>query len=299
MAKNEPIKELNDPKLAGSVWQKMIAIADQYYKPGKFTTFVAYEWTSAPNGRNMHCNVIFRDSKHVPDVPYSAFDSQRPEDLWVWMDAQRKAGNELLAISHNANLSDGLMFPTDVDSRGRPIDAAWAESRNRNEMLTEIRQIKGTSETTPGQSPNDEFANYELMSFLLGTPNSTSKPDGSYIRQAYRNGLAMQEKSGYNPYKMGVVGASDSHNTVIAYSQSDNFGSHGAFDATAKARLAGQVESGMAVLQTGASGLGACGRNRTRANRSSTPCGARKPSAPAACASRCGCSAAGISSPMC
>lgn len=256
MAKNEPIKELVDPAVAGNVWQQVIKIADKYNQPGKFTTFVAYEWTSAPNSRNMHRNVFFRDSKKVPALPFTAFDSQDPEDLWTWMDAQRKAGNEALAISHNANLSDGIMFPLEVDNKGRPIDAAWAQSRINNEPLTEIHQIKGTSETHPGLSPNDEFANFEIMSFLLGKPNSTSKLNGSYIREAYQNGLAMNVKRGYNPYKMGVIGASDSHNTAVAYSQANNFGSHGNADASAKIRLEGKVESGMAILQTSVSGLG-------------------------------------------
>jgi hypothetical protein len=256
LAKHEPIKELVSPEIAGTVWQKTIEIADKYYNPGKFTTFVAYEWTSAPNFRNMHRNVFFRDSKHVPALPFTAIDSLKPEDLWVWMDDQRKKGNELLAISHNANLSDGLMFPIDVDDRGRPIDAAWAETRMRNEILTEIHQVKGSSETHPGLSPNDEFANYEIMNFLIGVPNSSSNLNGSYIRQAYENGLALQATRGYNPYKMGVVGASDSHNTAVPYSQANNFGSHGFADPTPEARLAGKVESGMTVIQTSVSGLG-------------------------------------------
>ncbi len=258
LAKNKPIKELNNPKIAASVWQKVIQIADKFYQPGKFTTFVAYEWTSAPNSRNMHRNVFFRDAKKVPTVPFTAFDSVHPEDLWTWLDAQRKAGNEAFAISHNANLSDGLMFPMDVDNKGRPIDAAWAQERLNNEPLTEIHQVKGTSETNPGLSPNDEFANYEIMNFLLGMPKSpgTAKLHGSYVREAYENGLAMQDKRGYNPYKMGVVGASDSHNTVIPYSQSNNFGSHGVTDISAKVRLEGKVESGMAILETSVSGLG-------------------------------------------
>jgi Protein of unknown function (DUF3604) len=256
LAKNEPIKELLNPEVAGSVWQQGIAIADKYNEPGKFTTFVAYEWTSAPNSRNMHRNVFFRDSKKVPALPFTAIESFHPEDLWTWMDAQRKAGNEVLAISHNANLSDGIMFPLDVDNKGRPIDAAWAQQRVNNEPLTEIHQVKGTSETHPDLSPNDEFANFEIMSFLLGVPDSTSKPNGSYIREAYQNGLAMQAQRGYNPYKMGVVGASDSHNTVVPYSQASNFGSHGFADGSPKARLAGRVESGMAILKTSVSGLG-------------------------------------------
>jgi Protein of unknown function (DUF3604) len=256
LAKGEPIKELLSPAIAGSVWKENIAIADKYNQPGKFTTFVAYEWTSAPNSRNMHRNVFFKDSKKVPALPYTAIDSQHPEDLWTWMDTQRKQGIELFCISHNANLSDGIMFPLEVDNKGRPIDAAWAQQRINNEPLTEIHQVKGTSETHPTLSPNDEFANYEIMSFLIGVPNSTSKVNGSYIREAYQNGLAMQEKRGYNPYKMGVVGASDSHNTVVPYSQANNFGSHGFADGSAKERLADKVESGMAVLKTSVSGLG-------------------------------------------
>jgi hypothetical protein len=256
LAKQEPIKELLSPEIAGSVWKKNVAIADKYYQPGKFTTFASYEWTSMPNNRNMHRNVFFRDSKKIPDLPFSAIDSLKAEDLWTWMNGQRKLGNEVFAISHNANLSDGIMFPVDVDGKGRPIDAAWAQERLNNEPLTEIHQIKGTSETNPGLSPNDEFANYEIMNFLIGLPNSTSKLNGSHIREAYQNGLAMQVKRGYNPYKMGVVGASDSHNTVVAYSQANNFGGHGMTDAGPKERLAGRVESGMAVLQTSVSGLG-------------------------------------------
>jgi Protein of unknown function (DUF3604) len=252
----DPIKELMDPKVAGTIWKQNIAIADKYNQPGKFTTFVAYEWTSAPENQNMHRNVFFKDSKNVPDLPFTALNSYHPEDLWAWMDSQRKGGTQVLAISHNANLSNGLMFPVEVDMRGRPIDAAWAESRRRNEILTEIHQIKGTSETHPNLSPSDEFANYEIMNFLIGLDNSKSKLNGSYIREAYQNGLAMQEKRGYNPYKMGVVGASDSHNTVVAYSQSNNFGAHGMTDNTPDIRLANRVDSGMAILQTSVSGLG-------------------------------------------
>src|SRR5215475_13533586 len=164
----KPIKELVVPEVAGTVWKETVAIADEFNKPGKFTAFCSYEWTSTPDNRNMHRNVFFKDCKKVPEMPYSSLDSQAPEDLWDWMDGQRKAGNELLAISHNANLSNGIMFPTEVDFKGRPIDKAWAESRLRNEILTEMKQIKGQSETHPALSPSDEFANYEILAFLLG-----------------------------------------------------------------------------------------------------------------------------------
>ena len=256
IAHNQPITELLDPAIMNSVWKQNNEIADKYYKPGEFTTFCSYEWTSMPQSQNMHRNVFFKDCAKVPEAPFSAIDSDHPEDLWNWMDGQRKAGNEALAISHNANLSNGIMFPIEVDSKGNPIDAAWAQQRMTNEPLTEIKQVKGTSETHPDLSPNDEFAGFEIMSYLIGIDNSFSKLNGSYTRQAYQNGLAMQDTRGYNPYKFGVVGAGDSHNTATAYSQSDYFGDHALVDATPEVRLSGVVASGMDVLQTGTSGLG-------------------------------------------
>jgi hypothetical protein len=156
MIEAKPIKELVSPEVAGTVWKSNNDAANAANKPGKFTAFCSYEWTSTPDYRNMHRNVFFKDCAKVPVQPFSSLDSQAPEDLWDWMDAQRKSGNELLAISHNANLSGGIMFPTEVDFKGRPIDRAWAESRDRNERLTEIKQIKGQSETHPLLSPNGE-----------------------------------------------------------------------------------------------------------------------------------------------
>ena len=256
LANVKPIKELVQPEIVETVWQNNTKIADKYYKPGKFTTFCAYEWTSMPQNQNMHRNVFFKSCKGLPAAPFSALDSDHPEDLWNWMDAQRKNGTELLAISHNANLSNGLMFPMELDSKGKPIDAAWAQERMKNEPLTEMKQVKGTSETTPALSPNDEFASFELMNYLIGLDNSFSKPNGSYIREAFQNGLAMQASRGYNPYKMGVVGAGDSHNTATNYSQSNYFGDHASIDPTPEIRLSGEVASGMAVLETGTSGLG-------------------------------------------
>ncbi len=255
IASRKTIPELSDPKMAGTVWQENTAIADKYNKPGQFTTFCSYEWTSMPNSQNLHRNVFFKDCSKLPQAPFSAMDSDHPEDLWTWMDGQRKTGNEVLAISHNANLSNGIMFPVDVDSKGNPLDTAWAQQRMTNEPLTEIKQVKGVSETHPDLSPNDEFANYEIMNYLLGLDNSTSKLHGGYTREAYENGLAMQATRGYNPYKFGVVGAGDSHNTVTAYSQSNFFGAHGLVDASPAARLAGRVEAGMDILKTGTSGL--------------------------------------------
>jgi len=243
-----PVKALMAPAVAGTIWKENVQIADQNNHPGKFTAFCSYEWTSMPNYRNLHRNVFFKDCAKVPDMPFSALDSDHPEDLWKWMDAQRKAGNELLAISHNANLSDGWMYPVDLDSFGRPIDAAWASSRDRNERLVEIKQIKGQSETHPLLSPNDEFASYELsQGGLLGQKPDGGRIDhiqGSFARQAYKDGLTMQDVRGYNPYKFGMAGGSDSHNTGSPYRQDNFFGGHAQIDGTVQRRLAGVLAFG-------------------------------------------------------
>ncbi|MFA4901717.1 MAG: DUF3604 domain-containing protein [Desulfobaccales bacterium] len=256
LAKNQPVKELVDPQVAGAVWKENVAFADRFYRPGKFTTFPAYEWTSTPNNCNLHRNILFKDSKKVPEVPFSSLDSRHPEDLWQWMDGQRQAGHELLAISHNGNLSDGLMFPTEVDSRGRPLDAAWAEARMRNEPLSEVKQIKGQSETHPLLSPNDEFANFEVLDYLLFvTQKRPIQVHGSYIREGLENGMAMQDRRGYNPYKVGFVGGSDSHDTGSPYRQKNFFGAHGAIDGGLKERMSGVNMVGLDILQENPAGL--------------------------------------------
>ena len=209
LASSPPVKAFMTPQVAGTIWKENVKIADENNHPGKFTAFCSYEYTSQHDNRNLHRNIFFRECRNVPEMPYSALDSWHPEDLWKWMDAQRKAGNELLAISHNANLSDGWMYPVDLDSFGRPIDAAWAASRDRNERLVEIKQIKGASETHPLLSPNDEFASYELYSNLLGLPTDVGRVDhihGSFGRQALKDGITMQDVRGYNPYKFGIGG---------------------------------------------------------------------------------------------
>lgn len=241
LAASPPVKAFMSKEVAGSVWKETCRIADENNRPGEFTAFRSYEWTSMPDQRNLHRNIFFRGDK-VPDMPFTALDSKHPEELWQWMDTQRKAGNELLAISHNANVSDGWMYPVDLDSMGRPIDAAWAAARDRNERLIEIKQIKGASETHPLLSPNDEFANYEMFTGLLGLPFDVGRVDhimGSFARQALKDGLTMQDVRGYNPYKFGFGAASDSHNTGSPYRQDNFFGGHGAIDGTVEHRMAG------------------------------------------------------------
>ncbi|HEY6388445.1 MAG TPA: DUF3604 domain-containing protein [Candidatus Acidoferrum sp.] len=253
LADKPPIQAFMTPQVAGAMWKENVRIADENNHPGKFTAFCSYEYTSNVNNRNLHRNIFFKDCAKVSEQPYSMLDSWHPEDLWKWMDAQRKAGNELLAISHNANLSDGWMYPTDVDSFGRPIDAAWAESRMRNERLVEIKQIKGQSETHPLLSPNDEFSNYEISSYLLGLPSNNGRVDhivGSYARQALKDGIAMQDVRGYNPYKFGMAGGSDSHNTGAPYRQNNFYGGHAGEDGTIQTRMSGHLFGGFADVRT-------------------------------------------------
>lgn len=255
LVKGHPIEELKSRQVLAPIWKRLIETADRYYKPGSFTTFAAFEWTSTPKTANLHRNVFFRDTQHVPEVPFSAIDSDDPRELWKWMDNQRSMGNELLAISHNSNLSNGLMFPTEVDDRGRPIDHAWSESRMRNEPLAELKQVKGQSETTPALSPNDEFAGYEVVGWQLLGGKGDPRQYGSYIRQAYKDGIAMQGSRGYNPYKFGVVSGSDSHSTVVPYRQKNFFGVHGNQDDTTEKRLSGKGAMGFNNLWATPAGL--------------------------------------------
>src|SRR5213594_2196737 len=264
-----PVKALMEPEVAGTVWKRNVALAEQANEPGKFTAFCSYEWTSMPNNMKLHRNVFFKDCAKVPPMPFSALDSPFPDELWKWMDGQRKSGNDLLAISHNANLSDGRMYSTDVDEHGRPIDAAYAASRDRNERLIEMKQLKGTSETHPLLSPTDEFASFEIMSVLPGNrPGCIPHIVGSYARQALKDGLAMQDTEGFNPYKFGFGAASDSPNTAVPYRQDNFFGGHSFTDGTIEARMSGTLVGGMFDARTeGTSGLtGVWAEENTRAS---------------------------------
>jgi len=227
-----------DPAVSHTSWTDMIKAANEYYEPGKFTTFAAFEWTSNPDKRNLHRVVVFRDTEVLPEVPYSALDSDRPEDLWKWMDAQRATGATLLAIPHNANASDGLMFALQ-DTAGNPLDAAYVAERMRNEPLYEITQIKGTSETHPELSPNDEFAGFELWDYTLST--DTERPthrQGSYVRQALLDGLSFARQGIGNPFQYGFIGDSDTHNAA-ASNEEYNYTGKFAMEAEPAHRLLG------------------------------------------------------------
>ena len=253
--KNQPLAELMNADVMKSGWQSIIDVAEQYYEPGVFTTFIAYEWTSNPTSRNLHRNIIFRGGRgQVPDLPFSSFDSQHPEDLWEYMDHLRQRGMPALAIPHNSNLSDGLMFPVETDSRGNALDAGYADLRNRNEPLVEITQIKGTSETYPALSPNDEWAGYEIVEGLIGLPGVKGKVQGSYARRAYLDGLQMEQEQGFNPYKFGVIGATDSHNAGVPVDENSYPGKVGIADDTVERRRVG-VTGGLVSRTYSAAGL--------------------------------------------
>ncbi|MFP6627785.1 MAG: DUF3604 domain-containing protein [Myxococcota bacterium] len=196
--------------LSRSAWKDIIAAADQYNDPGRFTTFVAYEYTTSSDDRgNLHRNVIFEGSEKLPAIPFSRFHSQNPEGLWDWMDDLREQGVESLAIPHNSNGSNGQMFKL-VDWAGDPLDEDYARQRIRNEPLVEITQIKGTSETHPALSTRDEWANFEIMPYRVATM-LPSAPPGSYVRDALRRGIALNAQGLTNPYAFGVIGSSDTH----------------------------------------------------------------------------------------
>ena len=200
---------LLDLDVVRSAWRDVVEAAERHYDPGRFTTFIGYEFTGSPDNQNLHRNVIFRGSA-VPGVPFSRLDSMNPELLWAWMDRNRDAGMEALAIPHNSNGSNGLMFKLETYD-GEPLDAAYAEIRTRNEPLVEVTQTKGTSDTHPALSPNDEWADFEIYPHRIGGGLTPSQAPGSYVREAYLNGLRLREEQGFNPYRFGLIGSTDNH----------------------------------------------------------------------------------------
>ena len=216
----EPL--FSDPTIMRSVWKEIVNTADKHYEPGKFTTFPAFEWSSNPNTRNLHRVVVFENSNNVPELAFSSQDSEKPEDLWNWMEESRKKGATLLAIPHNGNASDGLMFSL-TTSDGKPISKAYSAIRNNNEPLYEISQIKGTSETHPDLSPNDEFSDFELWDYTLAaTAERPTNRKGSYARQALIDGIHQESSGNGNPFKYGFIGDSDGHNSAATVEE-DNY----------------------------------------------------------------------------
>jgi hypothetical protein len=218
-----------------TVWKKIQQAAEDNYEPGKFTTLHAFEWSSAPGGANLHRNVIFRDSV-VPDVPFTALDSTEPEVLWQTLQKYEEDGSTVFAIPHNGNASANQMFmPQQLN--GEPIDPKWAATRAQYEPLFEIMQIKGASETLPHYAPEDKFADFELFEI-----NERTRGRYGYIREALKNGLRHEQSLGTNPFKYGLIGATDNHNGVAGDTEEDDYiGSHGFVDAKPELRQFSEI----------------------------------------------------------
>jgi hypothetical protein len=230
---------IQDPEIIGpvmvSVWHKYTETAERYNEPGKFTAMIGYEWTSVPGGNNLHRNVLFRDGKDQADqvFPFSAWQSEDPEDLWDWMSKyEERTGGQLLAIPHNGNLSNGRMFEL-IDFAGEPINRDYAERRMRFERLQEIVQTKGNSETHPTLSPNDEFAgDLGVTAWDYGNLTMEDQPESPamrptmYLRAGLQRGLEQERELGVNPFKFGVVGGTDVHNSLTAIEEDNFFGKH-------------------------------------------------------------------------
>jgi hypothetical protein len=218
-------------KLFRSVWDRQIAAAEEAYEPGRFTSFIGYEWTSLIQGNNMHRVVILRDggerARMMP--PYTTqppYGSPDPRDLWKWMSRyEETTRGDVLALAHNGNLANGIMFPETAQWNGTRLDKEYVTQRALWEPLYEVTQIKGDGETHPFLSPNDEFADYETWdkgNLNLSQAKTDDMLSGEYARSALKTGLRLEERLGTNPYKFGMVGSTDSH-TSLATAQEDNF----------------------------------------------------------------------------
>ncbi|MCR9079897.1 MAG: DUF3604 domain-containing protein [Hyphomonadaceae bacterium] len=224
----QPIEEIRDQEHMNQIWAQTINAAERHNDPGTFTTFAGYEFTAmtivsqeAGAAANLHRNVIFRDA--APDQVFSTLDSTNPEDLWAWMDGQREAGIDVLAIPHNSNSSNGEMFALQTYD-GAPLTEDYAVTRLRNEPIVEMTQIKGTSETHPSLSPNDEWANFEQYDYFIGSSAKSTVNEGDFVRPSLARGLALAESLGANPYEFGFIGSSDTHIAAATLREDTHWG---------------------------------------------------------------------------
>jgi hypothetical protein len=235
-----------------SAWQDTIDAAEAANDPGTFTAFIGYEWTSTTSGYNLHRVLIYRDdeakaSQLEPYTTVAPLGSDDPKDLWKWMQGyEDQTGGQILAIAHNGNLSNGIMFPIEDSFTGRRVTKDYVQTRARWEPLYEVTQIKGDGETHPYLSPDDGFADYETWAkgnLDLTAPKENSMLEYEYARSALQNGLILEDRLGTNPYKFGMIGSTDSH-TALATAEEDNFfGKHSGAEPNPK-----RIEHPMAVV---------------------------------------------------
>ena len=268
----KPYDDLNGDDTRSSVWSDMVSITERHNAPGRFTSFIGWEWTSTPGGKNLHRVVFMPQGGEVAAkfIPYSSFDSTKPEDLWAWLEeTSARTGASFTAIPHNSNISGGLMF-NDVDSEGRPITAEYARTRMKWEPVIEVTQIKGDSETDPILSPTDEFAEFEPFSHAIDTESLGSGAKapigpGDFARAALGRGLELETKVGVNPYKFGMIGSTDSH-TGMSSAEENNFHGKTAFDSTPANTFdtfIGVKGFGADMSASGMAGVWAAANNRT------------------------------------
>jgi hypothetical protein len=266
------------PEIYRSAWSKITEQAEKHNEPGRFTAFIGFEWTSNPGKNNLHRNVIFRGGKKNADtiIPFSNFDSFDPEDLWKWMATyEQKTGDKLLAIAHNGNLSNGLMFDDITLVSKKPFDRDYVQRRARWEPLYETTQMKGDGETHPKLSPTDEFADFERWDKgqLGPAPKKPEMLPREYTREALKRGMAYEAKLGVNPFKFGLIGSTDSHTSLATTTEDNFFGKVAAVEPTKDpirfdetiGGIGGPPEVGQFARQTSASGLAAVwARDNTR-----------------------------------
>ena len=226
-------KPLLSKQFANSIWDQYLRTAEKFNEPGRFTAIIGYEWTSTEDGNNLHRNVLYRDGQVFARqmLPYTTSESFNPEDLWTWMQRyEEKSGGRVLAIAHNGNLSNGIMFPVEKNpATGQPLTGDYAERRARWEPLYEVTQIKGDGEAHPVLSPTDEFADYEnwdVGNLNLSVPKTDDMLQYEYAREALKNGLKLEDKLGSNPYKFGMIGSTDSHTALATAEEENFFGKH-------------------------------------------------------------------------
>ena len=256
---------LNVEGVRRTIWSKVVDAAERHNEPGRFTAFVGWEWSSTPDGLNLHRIVFTPGSKDksLQYLPFSLLDSEKPRDLWNWLARTAKeVGTDFVAIGHNPNLSNGRFFPLE-DEEGRPVDAEYAELRARWEPVEEVTQYKGDSETHPVLAPSDEFAEFERYKHLLDG-GALVHEVGSYARSALLRGLRLESELGVNPYKFGMIGATDSH-TSLSSAEEANFLGKYAQDSTpenkAKETVPGSV--GWDASAMGLAGVWAAENTRT------------------------------------
>jgi hypothetical protein len=261
-----------------TAWARITDLAEKHNEPGRFTAFIGYEWTSNPGKNNLHRNVVFRGGKKNADtiIPFSNFDSFDPEDLWKWMATyEQRTGEKLLAIPHNGNLSNGLMFDDVTLVSKKPLDRDYVTRRARWEPLYETTQMKGDGEAHPALSPNDEFANFETWDKgqLGPAPKTPEMLPREYTREALKRGLAYEASLGVNPFKFGLIGSTDSHTSLATTTEDNFFGKVAAVEPTADpirfnetiGGIGGPPEVAQFARQTSASGLAAVwARENTR-----------------------------------